>query len=136
MSMCSENRNVKHLAGQYVGSTGTSADHCSSGTEDSGVRTLGTAKTEFHDGIALSCVAYTCCLSGNKTLMVHNVQDGRLYKLSFHDRCDNLDHWLSREDHGSLRNCVDITGESEVAQILKEIILKDAKTSQIGNVFF
>ena len=82
MSMCSENRNVKHLAGQYVGSTGTSADHCSSGTEDPGVRTLGTAKTEFHDGIALGCVAYTCCLSGNKTLMVHNVQDGRLYKLS------------------------------------------------------
>ena len=68
--------------------------------------------------------------------MVHNVQDGRLYKLSFHDRCDNLDHWLSREDHGSLWNCVDITGESEVAQILKEIILKDVKTSQIGNVFF
>ena len=134
--MCSENRNVKHLAGQYVGSTGTSADHCRSGTEDSGVRTLGTAKTEFHDGIALGCVAYTCCLGGNKTLMVHNVQDGGLYKLSFHDRCDNLDHRLSREDHGSLRNCVDITGESEVAQIFKEIILKDVKTSQIGNVFF
>ena len=68
--------------------------------------------------------------------MVHDVQDCGFYKLSLHDRCDNFDHWFSREDYGSFRDRVDITGEFEVAQVLKEIFLKDAKASQIGDVFF
>ena len=115
MCMSSKNRNVKHLAGQHVGSTCTSADHCSSGSEDSGIRTLGTAKTEFHDRITLGCVAYAGCLGSDEALMVHDVQDCGFHKLRFHDRCDNFDHWFSREDYGSFRNCVDITGEFEVA---------------------
>ena len=115
MGVSSKDWYVKHFASKNTGSTGTSADDCGTGTKDTGIWTLGTAKTEFHDRVTFCCVADTGCFSGNKALVVDDVQDSSFYKLCFHDRCNNFYKWFSWEYNSSLRNCIDITCEFEVS---------------------
>ena len=113
--MSSKYRHIEHFTGEYTGSTGTSANHCSAGTENTGIRSLGAAKTEFHDRVTFCCVAYTSCFGSDKALVVNDVEDCCFYKLGFHDRCNNFYKRLSWEYNSSFRDCIDITGELEVA---------------------
>ena len=115
MGMGAKYRYVKHLSCKNAGSTDTASDHSSTGTKDTGIRSLGTAKTKFHNAVTLGCIAYTGCLCCNQTLVIDDVQDGSLNKLGFHDRCDDFYHRLSWEDHSSFRDSIDIACEMEVA---------------------
>ena len=49
VGMCSQNRYVKHLSGQYVGSSCASTDDSCTSTIDTGIRPLCTTQTEFHE---------------------------------------------------------------------------------------
>ena len=73
MGMGSQNRYIKHFTCKYAGGSGASGDYCGTGTENTRIRTLGTAQTEFHNRITLGCVAYTCCFGCNQTLVIDNV---------------------------------------------------------------
>ena len=108
MGMGSLHRNIKHLTGKYVGSSDTAADHGCSGSVDTGVRSLGPAKTKFHDPIAFCRVYDAGGFGGDKALMIQQVQDGCLYKLRLHNRGDDFQQGLSGEYHGSLRDSVNI----------------------------
>ena len=114
MGMSSKNRNIEHLTGKNIGSAGASADDCCSGTVDTCIRSLGPTKSKFHNSVASGCVADSGRLGGNKTLMVDNVQNRCFYKLSLHDRCDNLYQWFSWKHDGSLRDGIDIAGKMKV----------------------
>ena len=113
--VCAKYGNVEHLACKYIGGAGTSADHSGACTINTGIRSLCTAKTKFHDSISSRCVADTGCLGSNKTLMIDDVQDRSFNKLCFHDRCNDLDKWFSWEYDSSFRDCINITGKMKVA---------------------
>ena len=115
MSVSSLNRNVKKLSCKYIGSTDTSGNHSCSCTIDTGIRSLGTAKAEFHHTTTVSCVDHPGCLSGNQTLVIDDRQQSSLYKLSFHNRSNHLYQWLSWEDHSSFRDSINITAKMEVS---------------------
>ena len=70
--MCSLNRNTVKFSGKYVRSTGTSADNGSSCTECSGIWSLCTTKTKFHD-TAASSIVNTRSLCCDETLVVDNI---------------------------------------------------------------
>ena len=131
MSVRSEHRDVEHLAGQDVGGSHTSADHGSSGSVKTCVRSLGSAESEFHDPVALRCVDDTGRFRRDQTLMVDNVQDRGLNKLRLHDRSDHFHKRFLREDHAALRDRVDISTEVKAAQILEEVFAEDTKAAQI-----
>ena len=66
--------------------------------------------------------------------MVEHVQDGCLDELCLHDRSDDFEHGLAREDDRAFRNTPDITGKMESRKVIKEIILKNIETLQILNI--
>ena len=113
--MSSKDRYVEHLACENTRSTGTSTDDCGTCAKDTCIRSLGTTQTKFHDRITLCSIANAGCFGSNEALVIDDIQDCCLYKLSFHDRCYNFDKRFSWEDNCSLRNCIDITCETEVA---------------------
>ena len=127
----SQNRNVKHLSGQYIRCADASADHGSPGSVQSGVRSLSPAKAKFHDSVALGSVDHAGRLGGDQALMVDDVQDGCLHQLGLHDGGDDFDQGLLRKDHASLGDGVDISAEMEAAQILKKIFAENTQASQI-----
>ena len=43
------------------------------GTVNTGIRSLCTAQTEFHDTVVLCCIADTGCFCGDEALMVQNI---------------------------------------------------------------
>ena len=71
--VCTFDRDIEHLSGQHVGSSHAAADHSSSCTVDTGIRALGTAKTEFHDTVALCSVNHARGFGGDQTLMVDDI---------------------------------------------------------------
>lgn len=97
MCMGSKHWHVKHLTSKHTGCSDTTTDHSCTGSKNTGIRSLGTAKTELHDSVTFRRIADTCCLGSNQALMVHNVQNRSFHKLSFHNRCYHFHHWLSWE---------------------------------------
>ena len=81
-------RNIKHLSAEYIGSTDTACDHGSSCAVSTGISSLGTAETEFHNAIALCSVDNTLCFSCDQTLVVDNGKKCCFNQLCLHDRCD------------------------------------------------
>ena len=67
-------------------------------------------------------------------MVVDDVQNRSLHQLRLHDGCHHLDHRLSWEHHGTLRNRVDISGKSEVSQILQKVLLENTQRSQILDI--
>ena len=132
--MGSKYRHVKHLTGQHTGGSDTTTDHSCTSSKNTGIRSLGTTKTELHDSISLRCIADTGRLSSDQALMVHNVQNRSFHKLSFHNRCYHFHHWLSWENNSSLRNGINISGEMERTKIFQEILFKYGKAAQILNI--
>ena len=135
VGVCTKYRNIEHLTGQNIGSSGTSADYCGTCTIDTCVWSLCTAKTKFHDPVTACRIADTSCFGSDKALVVDDIEDCGLDKLCFHDRSDNFDKRLSWEYDSSFRNCVDISGKTESAQIFQEIFFKNIKTSEVINIF-
>ena len=133
--VCAKYGNVEHLACKYIGGAGTSADHSGACTINTGIRSLCTTKTKFHDSISSRCVADAGCLGSNKTLMIDDVQDRSLNKLCFHDRCNDLNKRFSWKYDSSLRDCINITGKMKAAQIFQKIFFKNMKTSEVIDVF-
>ena len=127
-------RNIKKLPAQNVGGADTAADHGSSCTINTSIRTLGTAQTEFHNAIALCGIADPRCLGCDQTLMIDDIQDRSFYKLGFHDGSDHLDKRLSRKNDCSLRNGINITRETEICQIVEKIRIENTKTGKVTNI--
>ena len=73
MCMGTFDRNVENLSGKYIGSTTAAADDSSAGTVNTGIRSLCTTQTKFHDTVILRCVADAGCFGSNQTLMVHDI---------------------------------------------------------------
>ena len=127
-------RNIKHLSGQDVAGADASGDHGGSCPVDTGIRTLGTAKTELHDAAA-SFLNDTGGLGGDQALVIDDVQQSGLNKLGFHDWRDDFDQRFLRENDCSFGNGIDITCKPKVFQIIKEIFLEKSGASQIVNIF-
>ena len=72
MRVGSFDRNIKHLTGQYIGSSDTASDHCGTGTVGSGIRSLCTSESEFHNAAAGS-INHTGCFGTYQTLMINNI---------------------------------------------------------------
>ena len=68
--------------------------------------------------------------------MVYDSQNGRLYKLGFHNRRDDLEKGFPRKDDRTLGNRIDVAGKPEAAQVLQEILVKQLQASQIIDIFF
>ena len=109
--MGSQNRHVEHFTGQYIGCTYTASYDGSPRSIQPGIRTLGTAQSEFHDTVTLCSMYYAGSLRGDQTLMIDDRQYSGLYKLRLHDRSDNFDQRFSRKDHTSLGNGIDVPAE-------------------------
>ena len=58
---------------EHIGSADTAADHGGSGTVDTGIRTLGAAKTKLHDAVPLCCVDDSGGLGGDQALVVDDI---------------------------------------------------------------
>ena len=134
--MSAQNRNVKHLSCEYTGSSDTSSNNCSTCAENTGIGTLGAAEAKFHNAVTLCSITYTGCFGSDETLMVHDIQDSGFHELSFHNRCDNLYHRLTGKDYGTFWNGINITAETEVAQVFQKIIFKDAQASEVFDILF
>ena len=132
--MSSKYRHVKHLTSKHTGCSDTTTDHSCTGSKNTGIRSLGTAKTELHDSITFRRIADTCCLGSDQALMVHNVQNRSFHKLSFHNRCYHFHHWLSWENNSAFRDGINIAGKMEGAKIFQKILLKNGKTAKIFDI--
>ena len=115
MGVGTEDRHVEHFSGQYIGCADTAADDGSPRTIQTCIRSLGAAQSELHDSVALCCMYYAGSFCGDQALMVDDRQYSGLYKLCLHDRSDNFDQRLSREDHTSFRNGINVSAEVEAA---------------------
>ena len=69
---------------------------------------------------------YSRRLGSNQALMIDDIKQSRLYQLRLHNRSDNLNQRLSRENNRTFGNCIDIARESERTQIVQEIIHKES----------
>ena len=88
--MGSHDRDIKHLAGKHIRCADTSADHSGSGSIKSGIRSLSTAETKFHDTVSLCRMDNTGCFCRDQALMIDDIQDRSLHKLCLHDRSDDF----------------------------------------------
>ena len=134
MGVGSHDRNMEELAGQDVGGAYASADDSCPGPIGSRVRPLRPAKAELHDGTALRGIAYACCLCGDQGLMVDDIEKCGFHQLGFHDGGDDLHQRLLREDNGSFRNRVDISGEMKMQEVFQEILVKGSGGAKVFDI--
>ncbi len=130
----SHDRHAKELAAENVAGSDATADDGCSRAVGSGIRPLRTAESELHDTASARRMADPCGLGRNQALMVHNVEDRRLNKLSLHDRSDDLDQRLTRENQRAFRDRVNIAGKLEISKIIQKCRCKLIKTSQVLDV--
>ena len=98
------------------------------------IRSLGPAQSEFHNAVALGRIDDALCLGGNEALVIDDVKQCCLNELGLHDGSNNLDKRFPGENHGSLRNGVDIACKAEFVEIAQEVLLKHIQASQVFNV--
>ena len=127
-------RNIKKLSGKHIGSADASANHGSSCTINTGIRTLCTTQAKLHDAITFCSTDNTGSFCSNQTLVVDDRQNSSLYQLCLHDRGNHLDQRLTRENNGAFRNRINITAETEISQIVQKILIKRVQTSQISDI--
>ena len=133
--MGSFDRDMEHLTGQDIGCADAPGDHGSAGAVDPGIRSLGTAKAEFHHAVSLGSMDDAGRLGGDQALMVDNIQNGGLHQLGLHDGSDDLHHGLPGKDHRSFRDGVDISCEMIAPQIIEELFRKQTGGTQVLDVF-
>ena len=73
MCMGSKHWHVKHLTSKHTGCSDTTTDHSCTGSKNTGIRSLGTAKTEFHDTSIVCRINDAGGLGGYEGLMVDNI---------------------------------------------------------------
>ena len=83
-------------------------------------------KTKFKYGSALSGTDNSVSLCRNESLMIDCEEKKCFNKLSFNCRRFDCHNRLVRENRSSLGNCINITAEFEVSQILKKLLVKNA----------
>ena len=66
--------------------------------------------------------------------MIQHVEDCCLDELCLLDRRDDLEHRLTREDDGSLRDSPDITCEVEARKVIEEVFVKYIEALQVLNI--
>ena len=54
--------------------------------------------------------------------------------MRFHDRRDDLDQRLARENDRTLRHGIDVTGKMKVCQIGEKVLIKDVQSAQVVDV--
>ena len=134
MGVSAFHRDVKKLSAQNVGGADTAADDGSPGAVGAGVRSLCAAQAEFHDAVAVGGIADPGGLGGDQTLMVDDIQDSGLYQLCLHDGSDNFDQRFPRKYHRTFRDRVNVSGELEIFQVVKEVLVKDAETCEVSDI--
>src|SRR5262245_45174637 len=78
-------------------------------------------------------------LARDKSLKVDSREQEGLENLRFDDGSGYAQQRLHGEDHGSFRNCPDISSESEVSEVVEEAFADMAECrvrSNIGDLFF
>ena len=134
MGVCALDRYVKQLAAQDVGSARASGDHRGARAVGAGIRSLRPAEAELHDRIALRRIADAGSLRRDQALVVDDVKDRSLHELGLHDRRNDLDERLAREDQRSLRDRPDVAGELELREIVEEVFIEDAESGQVIDI--
>ena len=66
--------------------------------------------------------------------MVDDIQDSGLYQLCLHDGSDNFDQRFPRKYHRTFRDRVNVSGELEIFQVVKEVLVKDAETCEVSDI--
>ena len=134
MCHCTAGGNTVKLVCKCAGCTLAAADICSSCTVNCGICTLSTARTEFKYGSALSGTDNSVSLCRNESLMIDCEEKECFNKLSFNCRRFDCHNRLVRENRSSLGDCINITAEFEVSQILKKLLVKNALALEIFDI--
>ena len=132
--MGAKGRNTELFGTDHITGADTSADHCRPCAKCSGVRPLGAAQPEFHNASASCRITDSCCLRGNKGLVVDEIQKGSLDELSFHNGCHYLDKGFHREDHRSLWDRIHISCKVKTGKVIQKVFAERTKAPQIINI--
>ena len=132
--MRTANRNAEELTGEHIARGLTAADDGRTRAINARVRPLRTAKTELQHLVSARRLHHTGRLGSDQGLVIDDVQQRRFQQLCFHDRRDDAENRLIREDDRSFRHREDFAGKVEIAQIGQEGIVKDRKATKILDV--
>ena len=122
------------LVGNGAGRAMAAADVRGSRAQDSGVRALRPAGTEFQHGASLGGTDNTVGLGGDQALMVHAQQQIRLHQLRLNGGRADGDNRLPGENGRSLRHRPDIAGKLEIGQIVQKILAEALPFPQVRDV--
>ena len=101
----------------------------SSCSVQSRIRSLGAAKSEFHDTVSLCRINNTGSFRSDQALMIQNRKNCCLNKLSLHDRSYDFQKRFSWEDDASLRDRINVSAKMKSAQIMKKILTEQSEPS-------
>ena len=126
--------NGEQLAGEHVGGSHASPDDSRPGSVNAGVRSLGPAQAELHDGVSFGRVYHPGRLGGNQALVVDDGQKGSLNQLGFHNGGNDLYQGFPGKYHRALGDGINISAEMEVFQVGQKVFVEEIQASQIGNI--
>ena len=127
-------RDIEHFSAEYIGGADASGYHGCPCSVGAGIRSLGPAQSEFHDAVSLGRVDDALCLGGNEALVIDDIEQRCLDELGLHNGGNDLDKGFPGENHGTLRNGVNIACKAEFIEIAQKVLLKHIQASQVFNV--
>ena len=132
--MGSLNRHMEHFSAEDIGGADAAGNHSGSGAVNACVRSLGAAKSEFHNPVTLGCIYHPRCLGGNQRLVVDNIKKGGFNQLSLHNRRDDFDKGLTGKYNCAFRNSINIAGKMEIFQIFQKILFKQSCAAKVVDI--
>ena len=112
----------------------TATDVGGTGAQNGRICALGTTGAKFQNGSALSRPDNSVGLGGNEALMVNTQQKIRLNELGLNGRSANGNDGFIGEHGCSFRNRPDVSGKTEISQILQEFLTEEVSAPEIVNI--
>ena len=136
MRHCSERRYAVADVGNCAGSTAAAGDVCRTRAVNSAVRTLCTARTEFHNRSAFRRADNSVCLCRDEALMVDCEKKHCFDKLRLHNRTFHLNNRLAGENRCSLLNRPYVALKFKVFKIVQKLAAEHIFGAQKSYVAF
>ncbi len=118
--LCSAHWNSEPLTGLQVRRARAAADASRTCRGQTAINSLRATQTEFDDGIIFSGQTNARRFGRDETLEIQNVKQSRFQELTLDNRTARSNQRLVREKQRPLGNCINLTGQSQTAQIVEK----------------
>ena len=127
-------RDAEHFAGQHRGGAGETGEVARPRRHQSGLGAMGPAQPEIDQHFVRRGEPHARRLGGDQRLKMQNVDQPRFDELRLRQRRGDAQDRLVGEEHRAFGHGVHVAAETEVAQIIEQVLLEPAGALQPGDL--